>query len=265
MGQAPVTRLLRALGVLSTMLAITALVAGCQQAPVTGRSQLILLPAGQEIQLGADAYRQILSESTISRDPAYDRFVRTVGERIAAVADDPGFDWEFVVIEDASPNAFALPGGKVAVHTGLFQVAKNEAQLAAVMGHEVAPAIARHGGERISQQLLLQAGIQAAAGASETLAQYSDVMVQAATLGIVLPYSRTQESEADHIGLIYMAKAGYDPREAIALWRNFAAIGGKRPPEFLSTHPLPATRIRRLEQLMPQVLPIYEANKARWQ
>ena len=263
-GRHAATRVLRSIASPIALL-VAALIAGCQQAPITGRNQLILLPAGQEVALGAEAYQKILSESRISRDPKLNRRVRTVGQRIAAAADDPGFDWEFVVIEDETPNAFALPGGKVAVHTGLFRVARGDAQLAAVMAHEVAHAIARHGGERISHQIVIQTGIQVAASASETAAQYADLLAQTATLGIILPYNRTQESEADHIGLLYMAEAGYDPRQAIELWRNFSAAGGERPPEFLSTHPSPGTRIARLNQLMPKALAVFEVNKGRYQ
>ena len=236
-------------------------IGACTQAPFTGRSQLILLPADQEAQLGAGAYQKVLSESKVSQDRDLIDRTRTVGGRIAAVANDPGYDWEFVVIEDNSPNAFALPGGKVAVHTGLFQVAQNDEQLAAVMGHEIAHAIARHSAERISQQLVVQQGIQAAAASSQIAAEYADLLVQAAMVGIILPYNRTQESEADHTGLLYMARAGYDPREAVTLWRNCDAFGGDRPPEFLSTHPSPGTRIQRLQQLMPEALAIWRQTQ----
>ena len=163
------------------------------------------------------------------------------------------------LIENDEPNAFALPGGKVGVNTGLFQVAKNDDQLAAVVGHEVAHAIARHGAERMSQQVLMQVGLAGLGIATD--ATTAGLAAQAATLAVTLPYSRTQEAEADHIGLIYMAEAGYDPREAIALWQNFESFGGERPPEFLSTHPAPGSRIENLQQLLPEVMPIYEANR----
>jgi predicted Zn-dependent protease len=162
------------------------------------------------------------------------------------------------VIENDEPNAFALPGGKVGVNTGLFQVAKNDDQLAAVMGHEVAHAIARHGAERMSQQVLMQVGLAGLGVATDQTT--AGLAAQAATLVVTLPYSRTQEAEADHIGLIYMAEAGYDPRQAVALWQNFEAFGGGNPPEFLSTHPAPGSRIENLKRLLPEVMPIYEAN-----
>lgn len=240
-------------------LVLAALLAGCQAAPVTGRSQLIVLPESQDSQMGLDAYQQILAESEVSTDQALNRRVQEVGRRIAAASPHPEWDWQFTLIENDEPNAFALPGGKVGVNTGLFQVAKNDDQLAAVMAHEVAHAIARHGAERMSQQVLMQAGL---AGLGLGVgAGYAQLAAQAATLVVILPYSRTQEAEADHIGMIYMAEAGYDPREAIALWQNFESFGGARPPEFLSTHPAPGSRIENLRALLPQAMPIYEANR----
>ena len=248
--------------ILAIMLSV-GLLAGCETTPITGRSQLILLPDSQAAKLGADAYKDILKQNKLSKDPELNRRVREIGRRIAAVSDDPGFEWEFNVIEDDTPNAFARPGGKVGVNTGLFKVAENDAQLAAVMGHEVAHAIARHSAERMSRQILVQTGLTVAGAASDTAGQYSGLMAQAATLGLILPHGRDQESEADHIGLYYMARAGYDPREAVKLWQNFAKEGGERPPEFLSTHPDPGNRIKRLQQLQKEVWPIYQAsNKA---
>jgi metalloendopeptidase OMA1, mitochondrial len=234
----------------------------CESAPITGRNQLILMPESQDAQMGLQAYQQIKQEQPVSQDPELNRRVQEVGRRIAEVSPHPEWDWQFTLFENDEPNAFALPGGKVGVNTGLFKVAKNDAQLAAIVGHEVAHAIARHGAERMSQGMLTQLG--AAALGMATNSAYAEVAAQAATLGIILPYSRTQESEADHIGLIYMAEAGYDPREAVALWRNFESLGGERPPEFLSTHPAEGTRIERLEALMPEVVPIYEQNRGRF-
>ena len=244
---------------LAGALLAVALLAACQQAPLTGRQQLILLPEGQDTQLGLEAYQQILDESRIATDPELDRRVQEVGRRIAAVSTQPDWDWQFTLIENDEPNAFALPGGKVGVHTGLFRVAENDAQLAAVIAHEVAHAIARHGAERMSQGMLAQYGA-AAIGLGTGNQAYAELAAQAATLGIILPYSRTQESEADHIGLFYMAEAGYDPRAAVVLWRNFERFGGARPPEFLSTHPAPGSRIADLEELMPAALEVYRAR-----
>ena len=237
--------------------------AACQTTPVTGRSQLILISDQQANRMGEDAFEEILVQKARSPDPALIRRVNTVGARIAAVADDPGYDWEFEVIEDDTPNAFALPGGKVGVHTGLFKVVENDAQLAAVLGHEVAHAIARHSAERISQRMLIAGGLTAV-GIAVDDPKLTALLAGAATLAIILPFSRSQEAEADEIGLLYMARAGYDPREAITLWQNFARYGGARPPEFLSTHPDPGNRIERLKRLMPKALKVYEANRGRF-
>lgn len=239
---------------------VAAALAGCETAPVTGRSQLILMPESQDAEMGLTAYQQILDESEISDDAALNRRVQEVGRRIAEVSPRPDWDWQFTLIENDTPNAFALPGGKVGVHTGLFDVAKNDAQLAAVIGHEVAHAIARHGPERMSQGMLAQIGA-AAVGIGTGSNTYAQLAAQAAQLAIILPYSRTQESEADHIGLLYMAEAGYDPRAAVELWQNFKALGNGGPPEFLSTHPGEDTRIERLQELMPAALEVYEASR----
>ncbi len=241
------------------LLLVVAVVAACETAPVTGRNQFILVSEPEAREMGLQAYQQILDKSTVSNRQDYKRRVETVGRRIAAVSGKPDLDWEFTVIEDETPNAFALPGGKVGVHSGLFDVVENDDQLATVMAHEVAHAIARHGSERMSQQMVVQGGLQGI-GAATGNAGYVQVAATAATLGIILPYSRSQEAEADHIGLIYMAKAGYDPRAAIQLWKNFDALGGGRPPEFVSTHPSPGSRIERLQELMPEAMDIYRRN-----
>jgi metalloendopeptidase OMA1, mitochondrial len=243
---------------LASGLALAGLLAACESAPITGRNQLILVPESQDAQMGLQAYQEIKKEEKVSNDPKLNQEIRAVGQRIAAISGHPDWDWQFTLFQDDEPNAFALPGGKVGVNTGLFKVARNDAQLATVLGHEVGHAVARHGAERMSQGMLEQAGL-AVLGAT-TGAGYAQLAAQAATLAIILPYSRTQESEADHIGLILMAKAGYDPRQAIELWQNFQKLGGDRPPEFLSTHPSEGTRIERLQELMPEALAIYQAQ-----
>ena len=235
-----------------------ALLTACTTAPVTGRKQLILLSDSQATQMGVDAYQQIKSATRVSGDARLTQAVQRAGRRIADVSGQPGLAWEFLVFEDSSPNAFALPGGKVGVNSGLFKVVKTEHQLAAVMAHEVAHVLAKHSAERVSQQVLVQTGAQAL-GATAGV-QWAQLAAQAASLGVILPYSRTQESEADEIGLIYMAQAGYNPRAAVEVWQNFAALGGNRPPEFLSTHPAPATRIQRLQSQLPRALEIYQNN-----
>jgi predicted Zn-dependent protease len=212
--------------------------------------------------MGVQAYQEIKQKTPASRDAQMNAMVARVSERLARVVDVPGAQWQYTVFEDATPNAFALPGGKIGVNSGLFKVAKSEAQLAAVLGHEIGHVMAHHSAERMSREVAVQFGIQALGAATNT-AQYADLMAQAATLGLVLPFSRDQESEADEIGLINMARAGYDPREAIALWRNMEAASGEGPAEFLSTHPSPGNRIAHLEQVMPRALAAYNASAYR--
>ena len=244
---------------LATLLSL--LLAACTTAPITGRRQLVLVSDGQAAQMGINAYQQIKTETKVSRDRRSADIVRQIGQRIAAVSGQPNLPWEFTLFQDDNPNAFALPGGKVGVNTGLFKVVEDEHQLAAVMAHEVAHVLARHSAERVSQQVLVQAGLVGAqAMAGKESQQWMGLAAAAATLGIILPYSRTQESEADEIGLTYMARAGYDPRAAVDVWRNFNALGGQRPPEFLSTHPAPASRIQRIQAKLQGPLQIYLNN-----
>lgn len=230
---------------------------GCETAPITGRSQLILVGDQQVESLGLQAYDQMKQEMPVSGDSALSRRVQNVGQRIAAISPKPEWDWEFTLFENEEPNAFALPGGKVGVNTGLFKVAENDDQLAAVMGHEVAHAIARHGNERMSQGMLAQGGVAAAGIASGGDQITTAGAALAAQFLLTLPNSRTQESEADHIGLLYMAEAGYDPRAAVDLWRNMEAAGAGGQMEWMSTHPSPGNRIKRLEELMPEALEVY--------
>lgn len=240
--------------------AATLMLAACTTAPVTGRSQFILISPERSTALGVEAYQQIKDQMAAVTGTDEADMVSRAGQRIAAVVEGAdGFEWEFTLFKDDTPNAFALPGGKVGVNTGLFQVAKSEAQLAAVMGHEIAHVMAQHSAERMSRDMVTQLGL-VILGASVDNPQMVDLAANAATLGVSLPFGRSQEAEADRIGIIYMAKAGYDPREAITLWQNFAAVGGERPPEFLSTHPSPENRIERLERYMPEALAIYEGG-----
>jgi predicted Zn-dependent protease len=220
---------------------------------------LILLSETEETRMGVDAYEQILKEEKLSQDAQINAMVRRVGERIAKVADRADFQWEFRVVEKDVANAFALPGGKVAVYTGILKYTQTEDGLAVVMGHEVAHALARHGGERVSQSMIAQYGltaVQVGLGASNPLILQG--IAAAYGVGVQLPFGRKQESEADHIGLILMAKAGYDPREAVPFWERMA--GGKKgqgPPQFLSTHPSGTTRIKQLRGWMPEALQHY--------
>jgi predicted Zn-dependent protease len=247
------------------LLLVLGVVAACQTVPITGRSQLQLLSAAQESQMGVQAYQQILKKSKVSTDPTRNALVTRVGSRIAAASGHPEYQWEYRVIEDdKQANAFALPGGKVAVYTGILPITRDEAGLAAVLGHEIAHVIARHGGERVSQQLLVNVGLEAtmaalSRGNPATVQVVGSLLGAGAAVGVLLPWSRTQESEADHIGLILMAKAGYDPRAARDLWIRMAEAskGRGRPPEFLSTHLSEETRIRQIEAWLPEALQYY--------
>lgn len=234
--------------------------AACAQAPETGRAQLILVSGEQMDQAGAQAYRKVLRDQVVSSDPVLKQRVTGIGQRIARLV-DAGIGWEFTVLEEPTPNAFALPGGKVALNTGMFTVIQNDDQLAAVLGHEIAHVMARHSAERVSQQILQQGGLQALGVAVGDPALVQGVATLA-VVGITLPYSRTQEAEADEIGLMYMARAGYDPRQAIVLWQNMQSVGGGGV-EFLSTHPSDETRIARLRALMPRAMAAYQAARQR--
>jgi len=234
------------------------LLAACTTAPVTGRQQMILVSQQQSQALGVQAFQQIKSQTPVVTGTERARVVDRIGRRIADLV--PGASaqaWEFVLFRDDTPNAFALPGGKVGVNTGLFDVAETEAQLAAVIAHEVGHVTARHADERMSRQMVTQLGISALGAAAQS-AELANLAATTATLGVTLPFTRSQEAEADEIGLIYMARAGYDPREAIALWENFRDHGGRRQAEFLSTHPAPETRIENLRELMPKALDFYQ-------
>ena len=244
------------------------LTSSCSTVEDTGRRQISLIPAGQQKQMGLSAFQKYKQQKKISRDPSYNSQLQRVAARLTRVITMKDAEWEFVVFEDSTPNAFALPGGKVGVHTGLFQITQNEAALAAVVGHEIAHVKAGHSGERMSQQII--AGLGTAATAA--ILNNDDEMdrtkkaailtgVGVGATGAVLKFSRDQELEADQLGALYMARAGYDPRESVGLWERFAAFKGPGGvPQFMSTHPSDATRIARLKAYMPQVMPVYEQN-----
>ncbi|HEY8370086.1 MAG TPA: M48 family metallopeptidase [Thermodesulfobacteriota bacterium] len=236
-----------------------ALAAGCATVPETGRSQLILLSESQEIALGLQAYQEILKGQKVSTDPAANAQVKRVGERIAR-ASGKDYDWQFTVIDDPKQvNAFCLPGGKVAVYTGILPITKDDAGLAVVMGHEIAHATARHGAERMSQGQLAQiialgGGVALGGGDPERTKAIVGALGAGASIGVILPFSRKQESEADRIGLRYMARAGYDPEAAIGFWERMAEASrsGSKPPEFLSTHPSDERRIAQIKAWLPE-------------
>jgi predicted Zn-dependent protease len=241
----------------------------CETAPISGRSQLILISPGEETALGLQSYQEILKKEKISTDPVKNAMLQRVGARIAAATGRTDYKWEFRLIEnDKMVNAFCLPGGKVAVYTGILPITRDDAGLAAVIGHEVAHATARHGAERMTQSTLVQAGLAAGAIAAGVSGQNSGstqallgALGAGATLGIILPFSRLQESEADRLGLVYMAKAGYDPHAARDLWVRMGELSaklGKSTPEWMSTHPSDTTRIRNIEALLPEALAQYQ-------
>lgn len=249
--------------ILSTLLLSALLLTGCQNVPLTGRSQLQIVSEQQERRMGLASFKEILAKEKLSHDPALNERITRIGRRIAAATGRTDYEWEFRVIEDDKTlNAFCLPGGKVAIYTGLLPVAQDDAGVAAVIGHEVAHAIARHGGERLSQEILVAGATVATVVATQDPNKrnlYAGLLGAGAAVGFLLPYSRLHESEADRMGLIYMAKAGYDPRAAIGLWQRMAAEGkGKsKPPEFLSTHPADDTRIANLRRWLPEALGHY--------
>lgn len=248
------------------LLLAACVIAGCATTP-SGRSQLLLIPDSQINQMGATAFQQLRNERPLSANSRDRAYVECVGRALVAVLepDWQRLPWEFELFEDASPNAFALPGGKVGVHTGLLTVARDQHQLATVIGHELAHVTFRHGAERVSQQMgasLALAALSAAAGgeqASEQRQLALGLLGVGAQVGVLLPFSRRHELEADLEGLRLMSLAGFDPSAAAALWRNMEATSGAgRPPTFLSTHPAPADRIRALEAEAERLRPLRE-------
>ncbi len=262
--------------------AIAMMARGCQEGPF-GRHQIVGMNPQEESQLGTQAFRQVLQENdgkiVSDSDPVAMR-VREIGKNLIAAANSPeflkatqlhpqNFQWEFKVVRDGPLNAFCLPGGKVVVYTGILPVCHNDAGLATVMGHEIGHALAHHGAERMAQQQLVKLGQAAAAssmGDMDPAAQQRlmSIIAAGANLGVLLPFSRKHESEADKIGLYMMAKAGYDPLEAAEFWKRMKAAaeqsGGQRPPEFMSTHPGSERRAGDLRQWSKDVMPLFESS-----
>ena len=251
------------------------LLLGCATVPVTERRSLNLVPDSELMALSLQQYREFLKKSQLSSDRGEVRRVRRVGNRVARAAEDfllekglgdevEKLAWEFNLIEDDKMvNAWVMPGGKAAVYSGILPVARDDTGLAVVLGHEVAHALAKHGNERMSQGLLVQMGGVALSVAMSSQPEETRNLAMAAfgagaSVGVLLPYSRLHESEADYIGLILMARAGYDPRAAIPFWQRMNNVSGKRPPEFLSTHPDPETRIADIKSHLPEALQYYQ-------
>ncbi len=254
------------------------LLAACATVPITGRSQLNLIPGSSMLSMSFSEYDTFLKEHKLSANQEQTAMVKRTGARIKDAVERyfasqgmsgrlSSYKWEFSLVEDKEINAWCMPGGKVVVYTGILPVAQGEAGLAVVMGHEIAHAIAEHGNERMSQGLLAQFGGMALADAlaaqpAATKQLWMTAYGVGAQYGAILPYSRLQESEADRLGLIFMAMAGYDPREAVPLWQRMAAQkGGQAPPEFLSTHPADATRIEKIRTLLPEATRYYQTGR----
>ncbi|MEM8609780.1 MAG: M48 family metallopeptidase [Myxococcota bacterium] len=246
-----------------------ALVLGCSHT-MTGRRQLTLINDAKMDQMGVAAFEELKAQQKVSDDLMLNEYVQCVTEAIVEVIPRDGGPadgrWEVLVFEDETPNAFALPGAKIGVHTGMLDLATTSGQLAAVIGHEVGHVLLRHGNERMSQAILADSAMQAgqiAAGAAGS--QYQDIIMGGlgvgAQYGVLLPFSRKHENEADQVGQIFMAQAGFDPAEAIALWKAMGALGGQKPAEWQSTHPSDTTRVTRLEANLPRAMEAYDLAK----
>ncbi|MDD2672228.1 MAG: M48 family metallopeptidase [Syntrophales bacterium] len=246
----------------------------CATVPLTERKTLSLVPETQMLSLSSQQYHELLEQTKVSTDPVKTAMVQRVGKNIATAAEefmrDAGrsrdvkdFRWEFNLLDDNTVNAFCMPGGKVGVYTGILPITQDETGLAVVVGHEVAHAIARHGNERMSQALVAQMGgigldLALSQQSAATRSIFLNLYGIGSNIGFILPYSRIQENEADRIGLALMAKAGYDPHAAVPLWERMNKEGGPRPPEFLSTHPAPESRIRNIQGLIPEAMKYYK-------
>ena len=260
----------------SIFLLAAILLAACATVPITGRKQLSLIPDSEMNAMSFQQYDQVIAESQLSTDPEATAMIKRVGGRIQGAVEKyfrdngmikhlDGYAWEFNLIESDQVNAWCMPGGKVAFYTGILPICQDDTGVAVVMGHEIAHAIAEHGGERMSHQLAVQMGGIALSEAvksqpEQTQALYLGAFAVGSHYGAMLPYSRKHESEADHMGLNMMAMAGYDPRKAPAFWERMSA-GGGAPPEFMSTHPSDETRIRQLNEHMPEAMEYYRANQ----
>lgn len=234
--------------------------------PETGKSAHVALSSDQESLLGLQSYHEVLSKSeVVASGPEVEMVRRVAGKLSAVTATGEKYDWQVSVVRSAEVNAFCLPGGKIVVYTGILPIAKTEAGLATVMGHEIAHATSRHGSQRLLQSKLtstLMLGANAAVGLDDMDPQQKQMVLGAlgagTQFGVLLPFSRGHETEADEIGLHYMARAGYDPQEAVHFWERMSGVGGRQPPQFMSTHPAHGTRIERLKELLPKAQAEYQ-------
>ncbi len=259
---------------IAALLIAALMLAACATVPVTGRRQLNLIPGSQLNSMSFSQYSEFIKTHKLSENQQQTNMVKSVGKRIQTAVEkyfadrgDAGrlrdYKWEFNLVEDSLVNAWCMPGGKVVVYTGILPITKDETGLAVVMGHEIAHAIANHGNERMSQGLIALTGGVALAKALENKKQETQALFMAAygvgaQVGVLLPYSRLHESEADHLGLIFMAMAGYDPYESVSFWERMSAGKSGAPPEFLSTHPSDETRIRKLKEAIPEAMGYYK-------
>lgn len=254
---------------LTALLIFCFVFSGCYVVPETGRQSLVLIDSATEMQLGLQAYSQALTENKVTTDSRYYKAVQRVGSRVSRVANRPDFQWEFTLFDAPDTvNAWCLPGGKIGIYTGLFKVVENESQLAFVTGHEVGHAVARHGAERMSHQLILAVGAEVVAATMDDKTKEDREKIErmrvafglGSTLFVMLPFSRKHEYEADRIGLMYMADAGYDPREALKLQESFIAYHkqkGGGVPEYLSTHPSDEKRLAQMKNYLPEAMQRY--------
>lgn len=244
------------------LLSVMPFAALCATTPYTERTRLMLTTEAQENEMGEKSYREFMAKAAPSRNRVYVGMVERVGRRLAAVAGKPDYKWEFAVVESNEVNAFCLPGGKIVFYTGIMPMFENEAELAVVMGHEIAHAVLRHGGERMSQAMAANV-VGSILGALTEKDGKRELYMAAfggiTTVGLILPYSRKHEYEADETGTLFTAKAGYAPDAAVSFWQKMMKQGGARPPEFLSTHPADAKRVEYLRKIMPRMKQVYSA------
>lgn len=257
-----------------SLIAVLLIIAACSTVPLIGRKQVLLLPESELVSMGTANYRGFLDTSRVVNTGNEAREIKEIGSNISVAVEKylkeqglenrlKDFKWEFSLIESDVPNAWCMPGGKVCFYTGILPYTQNKNGIAVVMGHEIAHAVARHGNERMSQQLMAVAG---GAVLSEFIKEkpevtqniFMSVFSVGASVGLLLPYSRLHEYEADRLGLIFMAMAGYDPNEAVKFWERMSKMGGARPPEFLSTHPADEKRIENMKKVLPEALNYYK-------
>lgn len=247
----------------------------CKTVPISGRQQMAFLPESMLVNMSLTNYNEFLSGNKLSADEQQTGMINNVGNRISTAVENylrqngmesriNEFQWEFNLIEDDMANAWAMPGGKIVFYTGILPITRNEAGAAVVMGHEIAHVVARHGNERMSQQLLVQTGGVALSVAlkekpEETRNMFLSAYGLGSTVGVILPYSRAHEKEADRLGLIFMAMAGYNPAEAVSFWERMELLSGAGVPEFLSTHPSSSARIDDMKEFLPEAMRYYRS------